>query len=405
MRGLAHVVLRQPLRGGLENAVFGRRGIPGAEMADARREPAAAKLDVDEMTPARAAKLQSERDVISVALVMPMKLIAPVATPAAADPLTNGSTWGIKAVRADVSPFTGAGIIPAVLDTGIAKDHPAFAGVEIVGRNFTDGEENDVTDVEGHGTHCAGTIFGRGVNGTRIGVAPGITKALIGKVLGENGGSSDVLARAITWAMENGANVISMSIGIDFPGLVHDLEGDAYPTELATSIALEGYRKNVMLFESLVRLATARGGVNAPPCIIVAAAGNESRRDEDPKFEIAVSPPAVSEGVVSVAALGPSAAGFEVASFSNTGALVSGPGVGVLSANKDGGLVAMSGTSMATPHVAGVAALWAEKLTKNAQFRTPLFSTKVLGSATEDGLAAGFAPGNVGGGIVIAPLN
>jgi hypothetical protein len=58
---------------------------------------------------------------------------------------------------------------------------------------------------------------------------------------------------------------------------------------------------------------------------------------------------------------------------------------------------------MATPHVAGVAALWAEKLTQTHQFKMPLFSTKVLGCATQERLAAGFSPDDVGAGIVISP--
>jgi subtilisin family serine protease len=81
-------------------------------------------------------------------------------------------------VGADTSPFSGDGIVVAVLDTGIDASHPAFEGVDIVQKDFT-GE--GVGDQHGHGTHCAGTIFGRTSEGTRIGVAPGVKKALIGK--------------------------------------------------------------------------------------------------------------------------------------------------------------------------------------------------------------------------------
>ena len=113
-------------------------------------------------------------------------------------PTSNGATWGVKAVGADVSARTGAGIVVAVLDTGIDASHPAFAGVEIIEEDFS-GYGNG--DVQGHGTHCAGTIFGRDVDGMRIGVAPGVTKALIGKVLGDDGnGGSDMLFRGIQWA-------------------------------------------------------------------------------------------------------------------------------------------------------------------------------------------------------------
>ena len=87
----------------------------------------------------------------------------------------------------------------------------------ILQKNFTQ-EEDD--DNHGHGTHCAGTIFGREVDNQRIGVAPGVNTALIGKVLGTGGGSSATLASAINWAADKGAHVISMSLGIDFPGFV-----------------------------------------------------------------------------------------------------------------------------------------------------------------------------------------
>jgi subtilisin family serine protease len=162
---------------------------------------------------------------------------------------------GIQAVGADASPFSGDGVKVAVLDTGIDTSHPAFSGVELVRRNFT-GESDD--DTHGHGTHCAGTIFGREVRGKRIGVAPGVRSALIGKVLGRDGGGSDVILEAIEWALQNGAQVMSMSLRIDFPGLVADLEREGVPTELATSMALEGYRANVLLFERLGSLVQAR---------------------------------------------------------------------------------------------------------------------------------------------------
>ena len=375
----------------------------GFEAFGVDAEPAPSPVETHDLSPAKAAALERDETVEAVALAMPMKLIEPIdAAPAANDPLTNGSTWGIKAVGADTSPFDGDGVIVAVLDTGIDPNHPAFAGVELVRRNFTDGPDDDV---QGHGTHCAGTIFGRDVNGTRIGVARGVKKALIGKVLGPGGGSSDVLADAIQWALENGAHVISMSLGIDFPGAVKRLENNGFPTQLATSVALEGYRQNILLFDSLAELAVRRSPFK--PCMIVAAAGNESQRDVNPQFEIAVSPPAVAQGMVSVAALGDGNGGFSIASFSNTGARLSGPGVGVLSAAVGGGLTAKSGTSMATPHVAGVAALWAEKMLKMnpPQFRHPQFQDRLVGSCTQDSIAAGFDPGDIGNGMVRAPQN
>jgi subtilisin family serine protease len=94
-----------------------------------------------------------------------MKLIAPVTTGPAATPGAATITWGVQAVGADTSPFSGEDIIVSVLDTGIDPTHPAFAGVELVRKNFTSASDDDE---HGHGTHCAGTIFGRTVNNTRI---------------------------------------------------------------------------------------------------------------------------------------------------------------------------------------------------------------------------------------------
>lgn len=363
-------------------------------------------IETDNLTPKQAAEMVAapDNDVKAAAPVISLKLIEPIAQAAANDPLTNGSTWGIKAVGADQSPFTGEGVVVAVLDTGIDPNHPAFAGVNLVRRNFTSGPDDDV---HGHGTHCAGTIFGRDVDGTRIGIARGVTKAVIGKVLGPEGGGSDVLLEAIEWAIREGANVISMSLGIDFPGFVAFLQNthNVLP-ELATSMALEGYRANVLLFERLASLIEARTLITGKPCVVIAAAGNESQREVDPDFEIAVSPPAVSDGMVSVAAFGnDNPQGFTVATFSNTGAILGGPGVGVLSARRGGGLTSMSGTSMATPHVAGVAALWADKLMKANQFRSPGFANRLLGSPTLDGFLAGFDAQDVGTGMAQAPKN
>ena len=376
------------------------RSIPRAGATAAAAPAAAPRVEVDELEPRSAARLAREKNT-SVAPVIPMKLIQPLDDGPGAEPAAPGPTWGIKAIGADTSPFTGAGIVVAILDTGIDSTHPAFAGVHLERRNFTT-ESDD--DEHGHGTHCAGTVFGRDVNGTRIGVAPGITKAFIGKVLGAGGGGSDQICEAIQWAVNGGANVISMSLGIDFPGFVKELEGSGLPTELATSMALEGYRTNILLFERLAAFIAAQGAFGST-AILVAAAGNESQRQVSPDFEIAVSPPAVADGVVSVSALGASADGFVVADFSNFGARLSGPGVNIQSAKVGGGLRSMSGTSMATPHVAGIAALWGQKLKEAGQLNGQFLSDKLVSSSITTGLKAGFDPGDVGAGMVQAPQN
>lgn len=333
----------------------------------------------------------------AIARPMPMKLIEPVGT-VDAEPAAAGATWGVEAVGATDSPFDGSGITTAILDTGIDPGHPAFAGVQLVRKNFTD-EGDD--DGHGHGTHCAGTVFGQDMNGFRIGVARGVERALIGKVLGAGGGSSATIARAIQWAVNEGAHVVSMSLGIDFPGFVKILtEEQGLEIEPATSIALEQYRANVNLFTALADAVQAQGAFGQG-ALIVAASGNESGR---PDFEIAASPPAAGTGVVAVGALQDGPGGSSVASFSNNEVDVAAPGVDVKSARLGGGLVSMSGTSMATPHVAGVAVLWAQKLrdtTGGVESGTLL--VRVVGSGTTEPLAAGSEEEDVGTGLVRAP--
>jgi subtilisin family serine protease len=331
-----------------------------------------------------------------------MKLVEPLAQSPDFVAEAGPTTWGVAAVGAPHSPFTGAGVTVAVLDTGIDATHPAFAGVQLVQRDFTSG--GSANDTNGHGTHCAGTIFGRDVGGLRIGVATGVTKALIGKVLGgPAGGGSDILSEAIIWAADNGANVVSMSLGIDFPGWVEELvNNNGFSIPVATSIALEQYRANIRLFEQLSNLLAARAAV-AQTVVVTAASGNESGRDETPPFEINVAPPAASTGIVAVGAVGQGQGGLRIAPFSNTRATVAAPGVDVTSAKVGGGTSVKSGTSMATPHVAGIAALWAEKLAQQGPLNPVLLQAKLIGSATLAGLAPNTDSLDVGAGLVQAP--
>ncbi len=259
-----------------------RRGAGTLELA-----PEQLEIEETELTHAERNDLRRDPRTRALAPAFPLKLIAPVESKEVATP-TAGSTWGLEAVAATSSPFDGSNITVAVLDTGIAPNHPAFAGVNLVQKNFTTESENDL---DGHGTHCAGTIFGKDVEGTRIGVARNIQRALIGKVLGQGGGSSLTIAQAIQWAVNEGANVISMSLGIDFPGFVKFLTSvQGLEIEPATSIALEGYRANINLFTELSRFVQAQG-LFGQGTIIVAASGNESNR---PSYEVAVAPPAAA---------------------------------------------------------------------------------------------------------------
>lgn len=364
--------------------------------------PVAAPVVITSAEMSKKDRDDARRDPRTVALApdMPMSLIQPLAnaTPAADDGLENGVAWGVRAVGAVQSTFDGAGISVAVLDTGIDPLHPAFAGVQLVRRNFTT-EPDD--DLHGHGTHCAGTILGRDVNGVRIGVARGVNRAIIGKVLGKGGGSSVTIASAIQWALDQGANVISMSLGIDFPGAVNALIQRGMDPRPATSLALEGYRANVNLFNQLAAYVQARGAFGQG-CLIVAASGNESER---PNYEIAVAPPAAATGILAVGALARGPNGLTVASFSNKEVNLSAPGVNVRSAAPGGGLVSMNGTSMATPHVAGVAALHAQRiLATMVRLDAAALSAYVVSSGTLAKLDPAHRDfEDVGSGLVQAP--
>jgi subtilisin family serine protease len=354
---------------------------------------------VEQLARSEVRDLARDPRVAAIAPIMPTRLIEPFEAPASA---ASAPAWGISAVKADESPFTGASVSIAVLDTGIDRGHPAFQGATVIEQDFS-GSGNG--DRQGHGTHCAGTIVGRDVSGTRIGVARDVTRLLIGKVLSDDGsGDSEMIFRGIQWALQENADVISMSLGFDFPGLVQNLVGQGWPPDLATSTALEAYRANLRMFDALMEMVEARSAFGQGT-ILVAAAGNESRREQHPDYEIAVSIPAAAQGVVSVGAVEAAQDGLRIASFSNTFPQLSAPGVGILSAQVGGGLKALSGTSMATPHVAGVAALWWEAVRNSPVGATStVVLARLLATTRTAGFAEGVDPADRGSGIVTAPL-
>jgi subtilisin family serine protease len=366
------------------------------------------QVEPRELQDVEANDLRRDPNVEAVVPSMPFALIAPVAGPAEAPP-----AWGLEAVRATSSKLDGDGVTVAVLDTGIDKAHPAFDGITFTHDDLVDfiadeaGNPGSADDHHGHGTHVAGTIFGRDVGGTRIGIARGVKKVLIGKVLGPQGGTTEAVFNAIEWALKRKADVISMSLGMDFPGLVKILMAPPFklPQDIAVSRALEAYRENMRLFDRLAALVEARVA-SGRGALLVAASGNESRRDENPQFTVATAPPAAADGFVSVGAVsrtGDQSAPFTVAPFSNTGCLVAAPGVGIVSAKRGGGLVGMTGTSMATPHVAGVMALWTQKLFP-AGNRPNGWAKDVLLEVQKNLIPApGQARSDIGLGIVQAP--
>ncbi|GLZ32296.1 hypothetical protein Lesp02_44840 [Lentzea sp. NBRC 105346] len=263
--------------------------------------------------------------------------IDPVASEATAEPTAVDEsvlTWGLQAVAADVSGATGKGIKVAVLDTGFTTQHPDFAGRTITTNSFITGES--VEDGHGHGTHCIGTSCGprKPATGPGYGVAYN-AEIFAGKVLSNAGSGSDggILA-GIEWAVNNGCAVISMSLGADVPA------GTPYS----------------QIYETVAQRAMARG------TLIVAAAGNGSRR---PASIAPVGHPARCPSIIAVAAIdvNRAIAFFSAGSVDQIGQVdVCAPGVDVYSSWKlPDQYKRIQGTSMATPHVSGVAALIAEK--------------------------------------------
>jgi subtilisin family serine protease len=242
-------------------------------------------------------------------------------------------TWGLQAIRANLSSLTGRDVKIAVLDTGVDTDHPDLAGRIEATASFVPGET--VEDANGHGTHCIGTAAGPAnpQQGPRYGVACE-ARILAAKVLSNAGSGTDgqILA-GMAWAVARGARVISMSLGAPVQ------PGELFP----------------QTYEKLAQRALERGTV------IVAAAGNDSQRP--PNIE-PVSRPANCPSILAVAALDKA---LTPAFFSN-GAInsqggeinIAAPGWQVRSAAPGGGHQTMGGTSMATPHVAGVLALLAQ---------------------------------------------
>jgi subtilisin family serine protease len=361
------------------------------------------RVETEELRSGEAQRLRQQRDVLSVAPPLPLRLVAPKEKITAGVKDDGPVAWGVRAVGADKCAWTAEKIAVAVLDTGIDRGHEAFLGVDIDDRDFTG---TGGGDANGHGTHCAAIIFGQGNKAFRCGVAPSIGKALIAKVLDSDGaGTTNSLTQAIIWALQQGANIISMSLGIDFPEYVRLLVETGFPVELATSKALEAYRENLRFFDKLADLVTTAGPFG-PGALLIAAAGNESNRDGSPSLEIGVAPPAVASGVVSVAALQQVEIGSElmkVAPFSNTGAQVAAPGVSILSAQAGGGYVRMSGTSMAAPHVAGVAALWAAKmLSEETRLDVRALANRVTGTTRR---FPDWQSIDIGAGVVQAPVS
>lgn len=281
-------------------------------------------------------------------------------------------SWGLQATRVPDSRFTGKGVKVAVLDTGLDLTHPDFTGRTIVTQSFIAGL--GVQDGNGHGTHCCGVACGarRPQHLPRYGIAYD-ADLYVGKVLDDNGTGTDAsIIAGIQWALSQRCDIISMSLGSAVK------QGQAYSA----------------VFQQIAQRALDRGA------LIIAAAGNDSDR---PRGKISpVSHPANCPDIFSVAAVDRR---LRTAWFSNAGLNPGGgkidlaaPGMDITSSWPAPDLYKpLDGTSMATPHAAGIAALFLQSAPEargRSLWAFLMQRAKPLSASTKD----------VGAGLIQAPL-
>ncbi|KQX08169.1 MULTISPECIES: S8 family peptidase [unclassified Leifsonia] len=268
----------------------------------------------------------------------------------------------IGAPAAWAEGYTGAGVTVAVLDTGIDDTHPDIAGRVLPGSmSFVPGEDA-TTDTQGHGTHVASTVAGTGAasGGVHRGVADG-ADLLVGKVLGADGSGQDSwIIEGMQWAGEN-ADIVSMSLG--------------------SSQASDGLD---VMAEALNAISEETGA------LFVVAAGNNGAP------ESIGSPGSAARALTVGSVEDPSG---ELANYSSQGPLalsgalkpeLAGPGSSVTAARSadspgEGSYITMSGTSMATPHVAGAAAILKQL---HPEYTAEQLRATLLSTTTDVGLTS-----------------
>ena len=300
------------------------------------------------------AALRADPSVRKVQPANPFSLIRPVAV--SDDGVPGERTWGLDAMAVPdlwAKGLTGAGIKIAHLDTGADAGHPALAGAvtefaefDLSGRIIAGAAATDSDLRDGHGTHTAATIVGRAVHGRHVGVAPGAE--LCAAMVIEGGDAVACILGGMDWAVGLGVRVLSMSLGIrglvsDFLDIVTVLRDSSVLPVMAVGNEGPG---------------TSRSPGNYPTALSVGAcdaAGAVADFSSSQRFKRRTQP------------LAPD--------------LVA-PGVEVISAKPGGGWRTLSGSSMAAPHVAGLAALLmqARPQASIAQVERAIFSSAQRGS-------------------------
>ncbi len=298
----------------------------------------------------------------------------------------GANDWNLNAINAPevwAQGYTGSGVTVAVVDTGVDLDHSDLLNQiwvnadEIAGNGVDDdhngyvddwrgwdfvSSDNNPDDGNGHGTHVAGTIAADN-NGTgATGVAPDATIMPV-RVLDSNGsGTLSAVAAGIRYAASNGADIINLSLGGAFSSVI----------------------------QTAIQYAQSLG------VLVVAAAGNESA--STPSY-----PARFAASLSNVLSVGAHNSSNSIASFSNdvgnSGAVqVDAPGVGVYSTYINNRYASLSGTSMATPHVAGLAAL---ALSAN-QSLTATQLRNVIVNGTNRTIAGSDSEGGINAALTVA---
>jgi subtilisin family serine protease len=286
------------------------------------------------------------------------------------NPFLSVSTTTVRSIIVNNMGYDGSGINVSIIDSGIDPNHPDFSNKTIIWRDFVNGQPNPYDDC-GHGTHVAGILAGTGQNssGKYKGVAPGITKLIIGKIMYYDSfrhiwtfQEADARA-ALDWAASEGAQIISCSWGIPRQSDQSEL------SRKADDIVSKGVVVVVAAGNEGPGLQTiADPGIALNVITVGAIDDQNTRHNKDDTLYLRSSRGPTTDDRIKPDVVAP---GVHIISTRATNTDIRNPDEGDIYI--DDWYVEATGTSMATPHVAGVAALilqahptWAPDMVKFA---------------------------------------